>query len=435
MIFHSTYPSEVTLRYVCVQPQSHFWNTTFLFLTLFFILLTIQPPTSFSADKDPNLDFLRSHFGCTSALLIDSRNDIFFYRCKTKTGQLAGYKYTSSTQLFEKFDLSNLPELLSKTQPPLQPTTQTQRESSSSSLIWSISAYDIHKYYKAALDCTNLNFTSVDGTRATLKCTKQTSSAVPVEETHEIDLGDHAALISQSLSSTTPYSHEKPSPTELPHDFTAKLTTGLALIFLLIVLLYLFASRQNSYSTARKKLEFRLKESRDEDSSQVEIFVSQNLTSALLVDKSNFVLMFCTCSTSDILTVPFHDVLSVEMVLDNYEVSYSSSSRSITGAIFGGLIAGPVGAIVGGGGGKFTTKRNQYLSSIDIYITVNSLQNPLLQVNLYDASFNAALPFMKAKVSKRSPEYLSAESKARRLVALLNVAKQSDPDKENSSAI
>lgn len=421
------------MRYVCVQPHSHFWNNTLLFLTLFFILLTIQPPTSFSADKDPNLDFLRSHFGCTSALLIDSRNDIFFYKCKTKNGQLTGYKYTSSTQLFEKFDLNTLPELLNKIQTPLSSIIQTQRESNSSPAIWSISAYDIHKYYKAALDCTNLNFTSVDGTRATLKCTKQTGSSGQSEETHEIDLGGHAALISQSLNSTTPYSHAIPSPTEISHESTAKLATGLILILLFIVVLYLFGSRQNSHCTARMNLQSRLKSVLNENSSHAEIFVSQNLTSALLVDKSNFVLRFCTCSTPDILTVQFHDVLSVEMVLDNYEVSYSSSSRSITGAIVGGLIAGPVGAIVGGGGGNFKTKKNEYLSSIDIYITVNSLQNPLLQLNLYDASFNAAVPFMKAKVSKRSPEYLSAESKARRLVALLNVAKQSDPDKENSA--
>jgi len=75
----------------------------------------------------------------------------------------------------------------------------------------------------------------------------------------------------------------------------------------------------------------------------------------------------------------YKDILESEIIEDGQTVTKTSRSGQIGGAIVGSLVAGGVGAIIGGLSAKQTS--NNEVNRVDLKIIANNTKNPLKLIN------------------------------------------------------
>lgn len=98
------------------------------------------------------------------------------------------------------------------------------------------------------------------------------------------------------------------------------------------------------------------------------------------VDELNEKIGFITDSEN--IIIDFTDIIGVELIQDGYITSKKSTTRTIGGAIVGGILAGGVGTIVGGLSGNSVQKNKA--TSIYVKITLRSLENPSMIIKCFD---------------------------------------------------
>jgi len=106
------------------------------------------------------------------------------------------------------------------------------------------------------------------------------------------------------------------------------------------------------------------------------------------------------------------NIINIEFIEDS--VIVNSGSRSISGAIVGGVIAGGVGAIIGGLGGENESKKN--ISSIKLKIYFNDTQRPVLTMTFYDGP----------KLEKYGPTYKKCHEMAESCYGVIRALKHSN---------
>ena len=112
----------------------------------------------------------------------------------------------------------------------------------------------------------------------------------------------------------------------------------------------------------------------------------------------------------------FRDILSVEIVEDGHTITKTSRSSQVAGAILGGIVAGGVGAVIGGLSGQ--TSSHNRVTRIDLKIIVNDTKSPIYTVN-----------FLNLATTKGSWVYKPAMELANHWHALLSVLiKQADQE-------
>lgn len=99
------------------------------------------------------------------------------------------------------------------------------------------------------------------------------------------------------------------------------------------------------------------------------------------IDEINEKIALVTESVNHI--VSFSDIIGVELIEDGNTVSKKSTTRTIGGAIVGGVLAGGVGTIVGGLSGNSTQKSK--ISSLSVKILLRSLDKPSLLITCFDS--------------------------------------------------
>lgn len=99
------------------------------------------------------------------------------------------------------------------------------------------------------------------------------------------------------------------------------------------------------------------------------------------IDEINEKIALVTESINHI--VSFSDIIGVELIEDDNTVSKKSTTRTIGGAIVGGVLAGGVGTIVGGLSGNSTQKSK--VSSLFVKILLRSLDKPSLLIKCFDS--------------------------------------------------
>lgn len=78
----------------------------------------------------------------------------------------------------------------------------------------------------------------------------------------------------------------------------------------------------------------------------------------------------------------FADIISCELIKDGQTIYKKSATRTIGGAIVGGVISGGVGAIIGGLSGS--SKEKEKVNSIDIKITLRDIDNPSFKFKFFE---------------------------------------------------
>lgn len=82
-------------------------------------------------------------------------------------------------------------------------------------------------------------------------------------------------------------------------------------------------------------------------------------------------------------SINYDSILSVEFLESGQCVSQKSTTRTVGGAIVGGVISGGVGAIVGGLSGG--TKERRKISAIQVKVLLRDIANPILLITCFEA--------------------------------------------------
>lgn len=185
------------------------------------------------------------------------------------------------------------------------------------------------------------------------------------------------------------------------------------LIFAIGGLLYSIIGSAKKSQDFKSEIKSKMREVRPsrEDLFITKSYTSNNYESRIALDnkhkkiglwinkKKNTIYLSPTISKYDFrfFEFPFEDVLSIEIVEDGVSVTKTSKG----GALVGGILAGGVGAIVGGVIGTKTT--TETINRIDMLITVNDIQNPIYVINFYsdmDATIQTTNPSSAMLVCK-----------------------------------
>jgi hypothetical protein len=115
-----------------------------------------------------------------------------------------------------------------------------------------------------------------------------------------------------------------------------------------------------------------------------------NYNPTKMIRASNYLLSMDTGSerlvisdvTGDFI-VPFNLLVSSEIVVNNTSTAVTKTSRSsqLGGALVGGILAGGVGAVVGGLSGSTRTTTTSQISSLVLKILVDDLEKPNFNVS------------------------------------------------------
>lgn len=78
----------------------------------------------------------------------------------------------------------------------------------------------------------------------------------------------------------------------------------------------------------------------------------------------------------------FDDIIESEVIIDNHTITKTARGSQIGGAVVGGVLLGGIGAIIGGLSG--TKGSFDQVKHMDIKLTVNNLETPIIKINFLD---------------------------------------------------
>jgi uncharacterized membrane protein len=155
-------------------------------------------------------------------------------------------------------------------------------------------------------------------------------------------------------------------------------------IFLLVILFIFLIYKAIEWENKKKEvrvstLKTKLNELTDfKPSKNVSCFLNTYIFS---IDEENEKIAFI--SLTDKKVISFSDIIGVELIEDGNTISKKSTSRTIGGAIVGGVLTGGVGAIIGGLSGGSTQKNK--VSSLSVKIHIRDLSNPSILIKCFDS--------------------------------------------------
>ena len=114
----------------------------------------------------------------------------------------------------------------------------------------------------------------------------------------------------------------------------------------------------------------------------------------------------------------FSDIIESEVVIDNQTITKSSKLAMAGGAVLGGVLAGGVGAIIGGLSGN--KKQFDRVRQIDIKLTINDLDNPVQKINFLDGKDSSYRKLLNGH-HKNSEEYKEAIKQVDKWQAIFDV--------------
>jgi hypothetical protein len=129
--------------------------------------------------------------------------------------------------------------------------------------------------------------------------------------------------------------------------------------------------RETGISNLRKQTDFEVT-SRFEGNPQVSqmISIDENKKKVSFIDGEKY------------RVYNYRDILSSEVLIDGNEIIKTSRTSQIGGALIGGILAGGVGAIIGGLSADQT--KESKVSKVDVLIVVNDTRNPTFVLNFFN---------------------------------------------------
>lgn len=124
--------------------------------------------------------------------------------------------------------------------------------------------------------------------------------------------------------------------------------------------------------------------------------------------------------TSAFKSIPYADIMGVEIIENGTTVFEKSMMRTLGGALIGDLIAGDAGMIVGGLSGS--AKQVKKVSSITVVIKLRNLSEPSVDIVCFDAMEHVGIEEIDTNDdSVVGIEYREGEKSATRIAQLIGV--------------
>lgn len=160
---------------------------------------------------------------------------------------------------------------------------------------------------------------------------------------------------------------------------------------------------------------------------------SQRYTSAngdvtLSIDETNKQISFVSLSSYQDRVYSYHDILRSEILTDGISVTSTNRGSQLGGALLGSLLAGGVGALIGGLSGSTTSQEK--VKKIELNVIVNDTANPIHKIAFLESEFSA--------YAKDTQEYKDGYNTAYHCHQLIGVlirqADEEDKRTENSTS-
>lgn len=129
----------------------------------------------------------------------------------------------------------------------------------------------------------------------------------------------------------------------------------------------------------------------DESGAQGIVFRAFNNSSAAILDKENEKLhvFYSTYQepigkihTYEHFHCNFADIIESEVIVDNQTITKTARGSQLGGALVGSVLAGGIGAIIGGLSGS--KRSDDYIKRAEIKLTINDLENPVCKITFLD---------------------------------------------------
>ncbi|MEK3719237.1 SHOCT domain-containing protein [Paenibacillus sp. FSL H8-0034] len=161
--------------------------------------------------------------------------------------------------------------------------------------------------------------------------------------------------------------------------------------------------------------------------------IAADLDTAICLDEESktICLMYAGMKTSKVYS--YKDILEVEVVEDGNTITKTSRGSQVGGALIGAVLAGGVGAIIGGlSGSKVQSNR---INRIDLKMVVNDTEKPVVFINFMN-EYDEATGIKDTRGEKKdSKKYKSAYEKVTQWHGLMSVLiKRADEDDKTEVA-
>ncbi|MDQ0875005.1 hypothetical protein QFZ77_003664 [Paenibacillus sp. V4I3] len=137
-------------------------------------------------------------------------------------------------------------------------------------------------------------------------------------------------------------------------------------------------------------------------------YVTEKYDLAIAVDEQKNRLCFIDYEVREF---SFADILEVEIVEDEVQITKTSRGSQLGGAVIGGVLAGGVGAIIGGLSGQKTSS-NDKVKRIYIKMIVNDTQRPYVTIDFLNE---------KKEILKKDKKVMKATNDANHWYGLMSV--------------
>lgn len=156
------------------------------------------------------------------------------------------------------------------------------------------------------------------------------------------------------------------------------LANALIVALAFLVLAYAFVLIKNEKSKIREQVNRKAVEIYNKYEMTKYYVGNDALTGVGINESSNTILFLSRDSTEDEFshtTIRFEELFEVKLIEDDMTVTSISRASQLGGAIVGGILAGGVGAIIGGSGGKQYSEN--MVKRIELQFVIDSLTNPV----------------------------------------------------------
>lgn len=149
------------------------------------------------------------------------------------------------------------------------------------------------------------------------------------------------------------------------------------------------------------------------------------------VDESNEKIGFATKSGKSIIN--FIDIIGVELIENGNIILKKNATRTIGGAIVGGVLAGGAGSIVGGLSGSSTQKNK--VTSVYIKLLLRSIDKPSLMIPCFETWMNSKMikTYRETRIEAEDYVYNFGKKNAVEIKDLISVIIDRTDNKQKSS--
>ena len=161
-------------------------------------------------------------------------------------------------------------------------------------------------------------------------------------------------------------------------NFEALKSTLLIVVPIGVILIIIVFVYENNKSKEAAERALSLINSAPDFNSTRKISISEDL--GLLIDDT--AKQICILRQKKKKIIGFDQVFDVEYIVNEETIASKSTMRTIGGAVVGGVLAGGVGAIVGGLSGK--TKTENKISKIAVKVSIRDIDFPAMNITYFD---------------------------------------------------